>query len=737
RRLQIEQPYIFNRAGGSITISKAPDAHFETLLDNKVSRGAAVFNADVTVNVLNAYTGQMLNSSKGTTVFNGSFTIGQGKLNVKGGTYEFNGDLNLNGVLRIDAATSVMIGGTGTTAIAAEYMLTSGAGTLYLNRPGAYTLVNPFAGYLRDENCKIVFGTDHAIADGTDVSLFRTGSNSALVSGGDYIQKFGTLSVASARGGMIDMQHTAALWTFEDCSGVQWFGDLIITNVNNAATGIRFEGIADSQIAQIILDGTRLSASNVTRSNGYVYITSAIPSAEPQPEGQALRLPSVFSDHMVLQQQQSVPVWGTAQPGASITVQFDGQQKTTTADRSGKWQVALDPMPASFEPRRMQVSAVSQSKTENCTLNDVLVGEVWLCSGQSNMEWKMECRTMYDWAEAAIAAADHPNMRLFFTPVRYTAEPRETTESHWMVCTPATVRLFSAVAYHFGHKLQEDLKVPVGLIQSALGATMIEPWTPAEGFAGIEWLAAVYANAQNIKTVSPITRNTPSALFNGMINPHVPFSIRGVIWYQGEANYKDGTLYIDKTRALLNGWRGRWGTDFPYYFVQIAPFKYPNADATVLPQFWEAQSAIVTNISGTGMVVASDTATLDNIHPPHKEEVGARLALLAEAGTYGMDVVSTGPVFQTLEKSGNTLTVVFDSAEGLTTRDGNAPDWFEVAGADGVFKTASAQISGHSVFVQSGEVTDPVAVRFAWNQLAKPNLMNGAGLTASAFRAKL
>lgn len=733
RLLQVEQSYTFNDAGGSITINTAPAAHFETLLYNQSgSEGIVTFNADVTVNVLNANVGQMLNDSGGASFFNSSFTVGQGKLNAKAGTYEFNGDLFLTGMLRIDAATRVIIGGTGTTAIASEYISTAGAGFLYLNRTGAYTLVNRFAGCLRDENCKIVFGADDAIANGTDVKLYRTGSNSALVSAGDYDQSFGTFSVASSRGGLIDMQHSASLWSFEDCSGKPWYGDLTITNVDVSTTAIRFEGITDSQIGRIVLDGNRLSLSDATQSNGYVYITSAVPPAEPQPEEQALALPSVFSDHMVLQQQQMVPVWGTALPGASITVEFAGQQKTAVAEPNGQWQVVLDPMSASFESRVLHVSSFESQ----ISFSDVLVGEVWLCSGQSNMEWKMECRTLFDWAEEAIAAADHPEMRLFYTPVLYTAEPQETTESHWMTCSPATVRLFSAVAYHFGHKLQEDLNVPVGLIQSALGGTMIEPWTPVEGFEGIDTLTNIYVEAQNISNISSVDPQTPSALYNGMIHPHVPYAIRGAIWYQGEANYQDGMLYVDKTRALLNGWRGRWGFDFPYYFVQVAPFDYPNADTTVLPQFWESQSAIVTNIPGAGMAVASDTATPYDIHPPHKEAVGARLALLAESGTYGMDVVSTGPVFQTLEKSGSTLSVVFDSAAGLTTRDGNAPDWFEIAGADGVYYEASAQITGDTVVLQSNDVADPVAVRFAWHQLAMPNLMNGAGLTASAFHAE-
>ena len=196
-----------------------------------------------------------------------------------------------------------------------------------------------------------------------------------------------------------------------------------------------------------------------------------------------------------------------------------------------------------------------------------------------------------------------------------------------------------------------------------------------------------------------------------------------------------GKLYVDKTQAMLGGWRKLWSREFPFYFVQIAPYKYGNEDPGVLARFWEAEAAIVETIPKTGMAVVSDYTTLDNIHPPNKEIPGTRLALLAEANTYGMDVVATGPVFQSLEKQGSALKIVFGSAEGLSTRDGKAPDWFEVAGKDGPFKTAEAKISGNTVVVRSAEVAKPVAVRFAWHKLATPNLVNGAGLPAAAFRA--
>jgi sialate O-acetylesterase len=220
-----------------------------------------------------------------------------------------------------------------------------------------------------------------------------------------------------------------------------------------------------------------------------------------------------------------------------------------------------------------------------------------------------------------------------------------------------------------------------------------------------------------------------------MIYGHIPFAIRGAIWYQGESSFQDGMLYLDKTKAMLNGWRKLWGYDFPFYFVQIAPFGYPDDKTDVLPRFWEAESEIVKTIPKTGMAVISDFTALHNIHPPNKEIPGTRLALLAEANDYGMKVVSTGPVFQSVEKQGSKLKVVFGSAVGLATRDGKDPDWFEVAGKDGIFKKAETKIDGNAVIAQSSEVAEPVAVRFAWNKLAVPNLINGAGLPTAAFRA--
>ena len=487
----------------------------------------------------------------------------------------------------------------------------------------------------------------------------------------------------------------------------------------------------------------------------------------------ALALPAIFSDHMVLQREQAVPVWGTADAGATLTVEFDGQSKTATADSAGKWRIDLDPLQASATPRELLVtSSVGQ---QTVALRDVLVGEVWLCSGQSNMQWAMHQSSK---ADTDIANAESATIRLYDTPRAASAYPLDTINASWTTCTPGTVRGFSAVAYYFGKKLNHDLNLPVGLLHSSWGGTRIEPWTPPCGFEGIDAVADIHAMVQKTLPSSPHYKQamsgylkqikqwtaesseafdaggyvsappalpegmllggnhqTATKIYNAMIHAHVPFAIKGAIWYQGESNHQEGALYTDKTRALLNGWRSLWGYEFPFYFVQIAPFHYGKLAPEILAEFWEAQSAIVEQIPNTGMVVISDVTDIQNIHPSNKEAPGTRLALLALDNTYGKDLVSTGPVFNKIEQLDGALKVTFDAAEGLSTRDGKAPDWFEIAGKDGAFKKAHAVIEGPSVVLTSAEVPAPLIVRFAWHKLATPNLVNGAGLPTSAFRA--
>ena len=484
-----------------------------------------------------------------------------------------------------------------------------------------------------------------------------------------------------------------------------------------------------------------------------------------------LSLPTVFTDNMVLQQGKTLPVWGNAVPGAAINVQFGLQEKTGVADENGDWRVELSPLVKSNIPRSLLVT----SQGKSITINNVLVGEVWFCSGQSNMEWIVSrCHN----ADTTIATANYPQIRIYSTPRAHAGSPQSEIDSQWQVCSPETIKDFSAVAYFFGKKLHNDLDVPVGLLLSSWGGTKIEPWTPACGFEGIDTLADINTmvrktlpytqeyntilnnyleeyeqweldNIEAIEDKDYITappafpqelilsdsHQTATRLFNGMVYGHVPFAIRGAIWYQGEANHNEGMLYVDKTRALLQGWRKLWGYDFPYYFVQIAPYQYGSEHPEILPEFWEAQGQIVNTIPNTGMAVVSDYTMLNDIHPRNKEVPGERLALLAEANTYDMDVICTGPIFKDIEIIPGAIKVYFDVADGLTTNNGQSPDWFEVAGESREFKSATAYIDGNAVVVESEAVSEPLVVRFAWHKLATPNLVNKAGIPAATFRA--
>ncbi|MDQ8193684.1 sialate O-acetylesterase [Coraliomargarita sp. SDUM461004] len=485
-----------------------------------------------------------------------------------------------------------------------------------------------------------------------------------------------------------------------------------------------------------------------------------------------IKLPSIFTDHMVLQRGQNIPVWGTSDAGASLTIQFADQIQTTTADSEGKWRIDLAPLSASATPRKLSIISPNQDKP--LEFHDILVGDVWLCAGQSNMQWTMQRSSESD---TDIANAQSTTIRLYNTPRVASPQPRNTVNAQWTTCTPESVRDFSAVAYYFGQQLNQELEVPIGLLLSAWGGTRIEPWTPPIGFKGIEALADIHAKVQKTLPQTPDYKQTmgqylkqlkqwtttsyeilsgngyisappafpselilgeshqePTKIYNGMIHAHIPFAIKGAIWYQGESNHEDGLLYVDKTRALLKGWRSLWGYDFPFYFVQIAPFNYNEAPER-LAEFWEAQSKIVQEIPNTGMAVINDVTDLTNIHPANKKVPGKRLARLALANTYNKDLVSTGPVFKKLEILNNTLKVHFDSAVGLSTRDGKAPDWFEITDRTGDFKQAQAIIEGTTIVLKSNEVAEPLALRFAWHKLAIPNLINGVGLPASPFRA--
>ncbi|HWD92635.1 MAG TPA: sialate O-acetylesterase [Verrucomicrobiae bacterium] len=490
-----------------------------------------------------------------------------------------------------------------------------------------------------------------------------------------------------------------------------------------------------------------------------------------------VRLPHVFGDHMVLQRDKPLIIWGWAAPNETVTVKISSATQSTQANASGEWKIVLPAMPAGG-PYSLTVSGAN-------TLNysDVMIGEVWLCSGQSNMELGVGLANN---AKEEIANASHPGIRLLMVSNRWTPQPQDDMEGTWKVCTPESIadggwQGFSAVAYFFGRELNQKLNVAVGLIDADWGGTQIQSWTPPEGFAAVpalkseyerieiadprtdlhrhhlqqtldqfsEWIQAANRAATNDELVpavpvypeelkAPHDVQNATALYNGMIHPLKPFAIRGAIWYQGESNESEGMRYADRMNALITGWRGLWNEgEFPFYFVQIAPYDYHDNPQKVA-QLWEAQTVAANSIPNAGMAVINDIGNLRDIHPKDKQDVGHRLALLALAKTYGQtDLVYSGPTFKDMTIEGQTLRVNFDHiGGGLKNRDGKPLDWFEIIDANqGGFVRATAQIDGSSVVLSAPGVTHPVAMRFAWSSVAEPNLMNAEGLPAGAFRA--
>ena len=429
--------------------------------------------------------------------------------------------------------------------------------------------------------------------------------------------------------------------------------------------------------------------------------------------------------------------------------------------------VKLAPMKADAKAAEMKISCPGGNRT----ITDILVGEVWLCSGQSNMAWTVGNSAK---GKEMVAAANNPSIRLLNIPRRPAGYPRHGFSATWQRCTPATVSTFSAVGYYFGLELFDALKVPVGLIESAWGGTRIEPWTPPAGFAMVpqtktylyqiaaankeyqaqlkkclpymdKWLAQAredLAAGKNIKPLEPAypvhklnSRTMPTGLYNGMIAPLVPFAMRGAVWYQGESNLADGMNYFYKMDALIKGWRKLWNeSDFPFYFVQIAPYRYGAARS--LPALWEGQYRAAERIKNCDLVFPGDVGNIRDIHPRRKYPVGKRLALLALVNTYGKKIAGfKSPAFESLKVDGNKLVISFKNLEtGLKTNDGKAPAEFMIAGKDEKYYPARAEIKGDTVVLSSDKVAAPVSAKYAWHNLAVPNLISSAGLPVLPFQ---
>jgi sialate O-acetylesterase len=444
-----------------------------------------------------------------------------------------------------------------------------------------------------------------------------------------------------------------------------------------------------------------------------------------------VKLPAIIGENMVLQRGQDVPIWGWADKGEEVTVAIAGQTVAAKADANGRWKVVLAKLDAKA-PLEMTVKGSSGSAI---TLKNILVGEVWFGSGQSNMELPVvACKD----ASKEIAEAKYPKIRLFIVEKKKATEPQQDCKGRWVECSPATVPNFSGAAYYFGRELHKALNVPVGLIHTSWGGTPADFWISRkalEANPALKHLAGVGENSQ---------------LYNGMIAPLIPFAVRGAIWYQGEANVGAAYLYRTLFPAMIANWRADWGQgDFPFGFVQIAPFAgYSSdwgADPTACAELWEAQAMTLTTSPNTGMAVTVDIADVDlihpknkdyrGIHPTNKQDVGKRLALWALAKVYGKDLVYSGPMYRSMAIEGNNIRLQFDHVGGgLVASDKKPLSHFIIAGADQKFVPAVAEIEGDSIVVHRDKVAAPAAVRYAWRDDAVPNLANKEGLPASPFR---
>jgi len=471
-------------------------------------------------------------------------------------------------------------------------------------------------------------------------------------------------------------------------------------------------------------------------------------------------LPKILADNMVLQRGQPVAIWGTAAEGDEVTVKFAGQEKHAQPGPDGRWQVALDPLKASATPQEMTITATNAAKPESngeTKLKNILVGEVWFCGGQSNMEYA----TITPSSGAPSAAASdpqlvqeiktetYPQIRLFRVE-KQTKIPQIATNG-WTDCSGDALSQFSAIGFFFARNLQRELNVPVGMVGSYWGGSRLEQWIPPEAFTKQP------AFAKEAAAPGPLRIDTRAVgdYYNSMIRDLAPFTLRGVLWYQGESNIiasNDGPHYADKMQALVDFWRGIWQEpQLPFYQVQLAPYLYTSrttdytADkktqivhtAEELPKLWEGQF-LATRIPGVEIVPTTDLdSNFKNIHPDGKRVVGQRLANLALTKIYGKTTPAwQGPTFDKAEVNDGNFVVHFTNTGGkLSTRDDKTPALFEIAGADGVFKPATATISGDTVVLHSNEVKEPTVARLGWMETAQPNLVNKDGLPAYPFRS--
>jgi sialate O-acetylesterase len=462
-----------------------------------------------------------------------------------------------------------------------------------------------------------------------------------------------------------------------------------------------------------------------------------------------VQLPGLISDHMLLQRDAPVRIFGKAQAGEQVSVTFRGKTAGTTADAVGRWEVWLEPLSPG------PASDMTIRATNVITVADVLVGDVWIGSGQSNMQWAVR---QSDNADTEIAAAKFPQIRLFYVPRKTSATPVEDVDAKWVICTPETIGEFSAVLYYFGRQLHQDTKVPMGLIHSSWGGTPIASWISGGSLMGnarlgpflTYWENAIRlfpmnqaryeqalktwetAGSQGARPAAPLGpghAHEPTTLYNAMVAPLVKYTIKGALWYQGEteAGRSQGQIYGEALMTLVQDWRRAFGQgDFPFYWVQLA--NYGNAAKNGHWMRVQEGQVKATALRNTGVAVINDIGNPTNIHPTNKQDVGRRLALLAQNR-------GASPLSRQMTREGSALRIWFDNAGAmLKTRGGGPVTGFQIAGADGKYVWATAEIDGATVKVSSPDVANPQMVRYAWDYNPEANLINALGLPVSLFR---
>ncbi|AHM62237.1 sialate O-acetylesterase [Flammeovirgaceae bacterium 311] len=506
----------------------------------------------------------------------------------------------------------------------------------------------------------------------------------------------------------------------------------------------------------LILLNVSLLQAAAGQSTGY-----GIPDSlrQPKQEAHSFTLANVLQSHMVIQQAKPLKLWGTAPAGAPIHLQADWQKEPATAraDANGKWMSQL-PVPAAT-PGNFEAHSISVIHGEDTlTLTDILIGEVWLCSGQSNMD--MEMKANPPWLEGVIdfekeiAAADHPSIRFINIEKKFTKAPQDEAKGSWQVVSPQTAGQLSGVAYYFGRELLQNLELPVGLVVSSFGGSAAQAWTSRDALAADPLVKKHYLDPydnspqakeslDSIKTLEKLFEvlARPALLYNAMIHPLRNLSVKGFLWYQGEANKKDGSMYTNLQAALIRGWRKDFGQGLlPFYYVQMTPYNWEENDstATYYARLREAQEAVMQQVENTGMAVTMDIGEPDNIHPRNKRDVGIRLSRLALHHTYGhQDLAYQGPRFTKFTVKESTVRLEFNPesiGSGLSTTDQQAPRHFYLAGKEGVFYPAEARIVNDQVWLHSAKVKKPVAVRYAFTNYPITNFGNKEGLPAMPFR---